>query len=73
MFFKGQLSILVDKSVQWEEVPGIKVPSATKPNDGDLELISHTDNILIALLSHAPAIGEHDIQLNKYLRDRPFH
>lgn len=73
MFLKWQLSILVEESVQWEEVPGIKVPGATEPNDRDLELIGHADNILIALFSHPPTIGKNNIKLNKYLRNGAFH
>lgn len=61
------LSILVHEHIPGEEVPGVEVPGATEPNDRDLELISQTDDVLVALLGQPRPIGKHGLQLNKDL------
>lgn len=67
------LSILVHEHIPGEEVPGVEVPGATEPNDRDLELISQTDDVLVAFQRQSRPIGKHRLQLNKDLRDGAIH
>ena len=67
------LSILVDEHVEGKEVPGVEIPSATEPDNRDLELIGHAYYILVALLSESCAIGKQHIEFNKDFCDSAFH